>query len=167
MGTSVKTGVPIYFYMKTLIQLLLIFCVLVVSVNAKPVLHGKVIKVTDGDTIVLLVGKTSHRIRLSSIDAPERSQAYGKASRMALGEFLRGKTVTVLVNGKDRYRRLLGTVFADDENVNEWMLRNGWAWHYKKYDKSEVLAKLESQARFEKLGLWKGDDPVAPWKFRK
>ena len=167
MGTSVYAGVPITFYMKLLIQMMLVLCLLVTTVNAKPVLHGKVIKVTDGDTIVLLVGKISHRIRLSSIDAPERSQEYGKASRMALGEFLRGKTVTVLVNGKDRYRRLLGTVFADDENVNEWMLRNGWAWHYKKYEKSKILAQLESQAKLESLGLWKGKNPIPPWDFRK
>lgn len=75
--------------------------------------------------------------------------------------------MTVLFLGcKDRYKRVLGTIYADGTNVNEWMLRNGWAWHYRRYCKSAKLAQLEAQARLEKSGLWKGKDPVAPWEFR-
>lgn len=153
--------------MKMVPQILLGWCLLVGVADAQKVLHGKVIKVTDGDTLIILVNQKPHKVRLLSIDAPERSQAYGKTSRIALGSFLKGKKVSVLVNGKDRYKRVLGTVFADDKNVNEWMLRNGWAWHYKKYCKSEFLSQLEVQAKSKKLGLWRDKDPAPPWVFRR
>jgi endonuclease YncB( thermonuclease family) len=45
-------------------------------------LTGRLVLVTDGDTIVVLdAGNTRHKIRLTGIDAPERGQAYGTKSK--------------------------------------------------------------------------------------
>ena len=58
-------------------------------------LNGKVVKVSDGDTITILVGKKQHRIRLQGIDAPERKQPYGRASGKSLSTLVAGKQVRV------------------------------------------------------------------------
>ena len=54
---------------------------------------GKVIGVTDGDTIKVLVNKESVTVRLEGIDAPESGQSYGKKSKEALAEMVAGKIV--------------------------------------------------------------------------
>ena len=59
-------------------------------------LTGKVVKITDGDTLYVLdANYTQHKIRLVGIDAPERKQAYGLASRKHLASIVAGKQVTV------------------------------------------------------------------------
>ena len=58
-------------------------------------LEGKVVKVADGDTITVRVGRERHRIRLQGIDAPERKQPYGRASGRALSALVAGKQVRV------------------------------------------------------------------------
>ena len=131
-------------------------------------LAGKVIKVADADTITVLVAeKTQHKVRLEGIDAPERGQAFGTKATDALKGAIGGKPVTVKVSGKDRYGRLIGYVFAGELNLNEWLVENGWAWHYKAYSKDARLDELEKKARALKVGLWKDNNkPMAPWDYR-
>ena len=60
------------------------------------ILTGRVVRVTDGDTIVVLdAGKVQHKIRLQGIDAPERHQAYGTKSKEHLSDLVAGKNVEV------------------------------------------------------------------------
>lgn len=47
------------------------------------------------------------------------------------------------------------------------MVKNGFAWHFKKYSKDPVYAQLEIEARNNKAGLWADPDAVAPWTWRK
>lgn len=166
MGSSVLLEIP-FSFMISVFRWWVLGLLLTVITNAGEVLKGKVIKVTDGDTIILLVGKEPIKIRLSSIDAPERSQPYGNASKLALGEFLKDKQVHVEVDGKDRYKRILGTVVANSINVNQWLVQNGWAWQYRLYDKSELFSKLELEARLKKVGLWTDGNPISPWEYRR
>lgn len=59
-------------------------------------LNGKVVKITDGDTLVVLdAGNTQHKIRLSGIDAPESNQPFGKRSKEALSALVGGQRVEV------------------------------------------------------------------------
>ena len=46
---------------------------------------GKVIGVTDGDTIKVLVNKETVTVRLEGIDAPEKSQSFGSKVQRSLG----------------------------------------------------------------------------------
>lgn len=127
---------------------------------------GKVIGVTDGDTIKVLVNKESVTVRLEGIDAPESGQSYGKKSKEALAEIVAGKTVTVKKTGTDKYKRTLGIVIVGDADANAKMVEDGWAWHFKKYNDEERLAKLEDAARKAKRGLWADEKPLAPWEYR-
>lgn len=128
--------------------------------------HGKVVAVYDGDTITVLENRTQHKIRLHGIDTPERGQDFGTRSKQALSGLVFGSYVQVEVLDKDRYGREIGMIHYDGQNVNLWMLRNGWAWHYKKYDKSPEFAAAEVKARQEGLGLWRGKEPTPPWEWR-
>jgi endonuclease YncB( thermonuclease family) len=139
-----------------------------VESNTPPVkwIAGKVIGITDGDTLTVLSGTTSTKIRLSSVDAPERHQAYGSQSREALARKVFQKNVVIEWRSLDRYGRTLGQIFVDGRWINKDMVQDGWAWHYRRYSKSEVLEEAEREAREAKRGLWADSDPVPPWDFR-
>ena len=137
-------------------------------------LQGKVIKVTDGDTInVLTNDNQTHKIRLSGIDAPENNQAFGSRSKQALAEAVYGKTVVVDYNKRDKYQRLVGKVLLNGKDMNLRQVQLGMAWHYKKYEHEQdvedrsVYANAEYQAQREKLGLWIDANSIPPWEFRK
>ena len=67
-------------------QVTSLFLIFLTIVNAD-ILTGKVVSVTDGDTIkVLTKNKTLYKIRLNGIDAPEKSQAFGKKSKANLSQ---------------------------------------------------------------------------------
>ena len=127
---------------------------------------GKVIGVTDGDTIKVLVNKESVTVRLEGIDAPESGQSCGKKSKEALAEMVAGKTVTVKKTGTDKYKRPLGIVIVDDADANAKMVEDGWVWHYSRYSKDKKFSEAEAEARIKKKGLWIDQNPVAPWDYR-
>jgi endonuclease YncB( thermonuclease family) len=134
--------------------------------NAIEEFAGKVIGVTDGDTIKVLVDKMPRVVRLEGIDAPEAKQSFGNKSKQALSKLVVGKTVRVLVTGTDKYKRTLGKVEIEGVDVNAQMIEDGWAWHYKKYNSEMRLSKLEEQAKTAKKGLWAEENPLPPWEFR-
>lgn len=127
---------------------------------------GKVIGVTDGDTIKVLVNKETITVRLEGIDAPESGQSFGKKSKVALAELVAGKSVIVKKTGTDKYKRTLGIVILEDVDVNATLVEDGWAWHFKKYNDEARLATLEESARKAKRGLWADENPLAPWDYR-
>ena len=53
-----------------------------------------------------------------------------------------------------------------DININLKMVKDGYAWHFKKYNSEKRFADAESDARNEKLGIWAAGIPMAPWDFR-
>jgi len=138
------------------------------SIAKNDTLYGKVIKIVDGDTFDLLTdNKTTIRIRMNAIDCPERKQDYYQVCKNALAEYIFGKHVKLVTHGKDRYKRIIADVFYKNENVNLKMIQNGFAWHYKKYSSDPSMAKAEKDARVAKIGLWKKDNGIAPWDYRK
>jgi endonuclease YncB( thermonuclease family) len=80
-----------------------------------------------------------------------------------------GKTVRVNYQKRDRYGRILGTVFLPDgTNLNDAILANGYAWWYQKYSPSDSkLNQLEAKAKDNYEGLWSQPNPQAPWNYRK
>ena len=143
----------------------------VTSAFAAETLKGRVVKVADGDTITVLdAANVQHRIRLDKIDAPEKAQPFGGASRKHLATFVAGKIVEVEWTKKDKYGRILGTVWAMLPvriDVNLQMVKDGYAWHYKHFDDTQSYADAETAARMAKRGLWKDPAPIPPYEFRK
>ena len=108
---------------------------------------GRVISVADGDTITIIGDEnTQYKIRLNAIDAPEKSQAFGQKSKQQLSNYVFGKDVTVKWKSKDKYGRVLGTVFVGGKDINLQMVRDGYAHHYKRFDSSPAYAAAEAEA---------------------
>lgn len=106
-------------------------------------LEGKVIKVSDGDTVKILdADKKTHKLRLAGIDAPEKKQAFGKVARQFLSSIVSQKTVCVTGDKYDRYGRLVGVVYYQGVDVNLEMVKAGLAWHYKEYTQRVQSAGL-------------------------
>jgi endonuclease YncB( thermonuclease family) len=127
---------------------------------------GKVVGVTDGDTIKVLRYGKQVRIRLAAIDCPEKGQPWGNKAKQFTSHMALFQTVGVLPVGKDRYGRIIGWVFIEEINLNKALLRAGLAWHYRQYSNDSLLTALEMEARAAKKGLWSEPDPVAPWVWR-
>jgi len=146
-------------------------------------LQGKVVKVIDGDTFTILDEQgLKHDVRLMSIDAPEKGQPYGEASRQNLIELVSGKPVTIEYEKRDRYKRVVGKVLVDPPgdvfclaigcvkkvDVGLEQVMAGLAWHYKKHQNEqseggrEVYSAAESVARGQQLGLWKNKGLIPP-----
>ena len=68
--------------------------------------------ISDGDTVHLLTDKKEKiKIRLNDIDAPENKQAYGNKSKENLKKYIYQKNVVVEYKNKDKYKRVLGTIY--------------------------------------------------------
>lgn len=129
----------------------------------------KVVGVTDGDTFTAINRDNLQlKIRVYGIDAPEKGQDFGKRAKQALSDYIFGKEVTIDVKKTDGWGRYVSYVYtADGKDVSLMMLKDGMAWHFKKYDLTEEYAKAEEQAKAKKVGLWSMPNPVAPWDYRK
>ena len=98
------------------------------SVNAET-LTGRVEQVSDGDTVAVLgASNVQHKIRISGIDAPERKQPFGNASRKHLATLVAGQEITVKWENRDRYGRIVGFVIVDGQDVNLAQVKAGMAW---------------------------------------
>lgn len=129
---------------------------------------GRVVKVDEGDTLTVLVNRTQIRVRLDSIDAPERKQAFARRSQQSLASVCAAKTASVIDAGKDRYGRTIGRVTCDGVDANMEQVRRGMAWVHKQYAPfGSPLYEAEVYARLRQLGLWADADPVAPWEWRE
>ncbi len=130
-------------------------------------ISGRVVGVSDGDSLTLLVqGNRQIKVRLDGIDAPEAGQEFSKNAKDGLSRLVFGKEVFLKVSGTDRYERTLGTVYVGGVNANLELVRQGLAWHYKKYSDDPELAQAEVDARAARAGLWRGFDPMPPWEYR-
>jgi len=153
----------------------LFFCTLLLSsgVCSAEVFAGRIVGVIDGDTVdVLIDTETLIRVRLSGIDAPERKQAFGSVAKKALSELTFDRRVIIEAQKVDQWGRLIGKVLVAGNDANLAMVKNGLAFHYKKYqheqpaDDRQLYAAAELAARTRRIGLWADEEPVPPWEFR-
>lgn len=136
-------------------------------------LMGRIVRVTDGDTVVLLDAmNVRHKLRLAGIDAPELRMPYGGQARQHLANLVFGKDVLALVTKRDRYGRAIATVMLRGEDANLQMLEVGLAWHYTQFaleqagDNASRYLQAEQGARMRFVGLWTEARPIAPWDWR-
>ena len=126
-------------------------------------------RVVDGDTVVI----GQQHIRLEGIDAPETDQicldakgdrwTCGVGARDRLNERIGSRQVSCSDKGRDRYGRMLSTCSVAGEDLNAWMVREGWALAYVHY--SQAYVGEEATARDANRGIWSGAF-IAPWDYR-
>ncbi len=129
---------------------------------------GRVVGVSDGDTITVMHNGKGERIRLHGIDCPEKRQAFGNRAKQFTSKLVFGTTVTVQVVDRDRYGRTVAEVLLPDgRSLNRELVKAGFAWWYWRYTPDdETLALLEREARGAQRGLWADPHAVAPWEWR-
>lgn len=149
-------------------KLLIIFLFLLGTiVSHAAVITGKVIVISDGDTVHILTSdKKDIKIRLNKIDAPEHNQDFGQQSKKSLSDMIFGKTVTVQYQMKDRYGRVLGIIYLGSHDINLEQVKRGMAWVYRRYTDDSVYIHAEGTAKQNKAGLWSNANPMNPEQFR-
>ena len=154
--------------MYKIFRVLLLFQLLVTpAIASDKTFSGKVVKVSDGDTIQVMHEGKAEKIRLAGIDCPEKKQPFGQAAKKFTSNLIVQKIITVQVKTTDRYGRTVGEVILPDgRSLNRELVRAGYAWWYRKYSKDTSLETLESDARTTRRGLWSDPNPVAPWDWR-
>ena len=128
---------------------------------------GRVVGISDGDTISVMHGTRAEKIRLNGIDCPEKRQAFGQRAKQFTSKLAFGKDVTIKTFSHDKYGRTIGDVILLDGRIlNQELIKAGLAWWYEKYSRNTMLRDLEAEARTAKHGLWVYPDPIAPWEWR-
>ena len=136
------------------------------------VTEGRVVRIVDGDTIVVEGQGIRQKVRLSGIDTPERDQPWGSAATREMRRLVAGKDVSVHWYKTDRWDRLIGNVLVDGEDVGLLMIERGMAWHIQRYADEQTLSDMkayaaaENAARAAKRGLWSDPQPIPPWEWR-
>lgn len=122
----------------------------------------------DGDTLtVLAAGNRTIKVRLAEIDAPEKSQPFGQASKRSLSDLCYDREARLTVETRDRYGRTVARVACDGVDANREQIRRGLAWAYIKYLRDPSLRDVEAEAREAGRGLWSEPDPMPPWEWRR
>lgn len=102
---------------------------------------GRVVGVSDGDTLSLLRDGRAVKVRLHGIDCPEKGQPFGAAAKKFTSDAAFGKEVTVQPKAKDRYGRTVAEIMLPDgTSLNQQLVSNGLAWWYRKYAPSSCKA---------------------------
>lgn len=157
----------------TYIKFKLLIVLIIFSLPLSADFSGLVIKVIDGDTIIVLDGAKKRKVRLVGIDAPELKQNFGLKSKQELSDLIDRKRVKILSNSEDRFKRALGKVIYKNIDINLSLIKVGMAWHYKRYKKNQSKKDQVEYAYHEKLaiesqiGLWGDNNSIAPWDWRR
>jgi endonuclease YncB( thermonuclease family) len=141
----------------------------IVPVSAQGPIAG-IASVIDGDTIEI----HGQRIRLFGIDAPESGQLCmrpsgkrwrcGQQASFALADQIGAATVRCERRDLDRYGRVVAVCFKGTEDLDRWMVANGWAVAYRRYSLDYVAD--EDTARRNRINIWSGAFDM-PWNWRR
>ncbi len=130
---------------------------------------GTLVRVVDGDTLIVKLDGEEERVRIIGIDAPESVrpnypvECFGKeASDYLTSQLVPGDTVHIETDPsqdtRDRNGRILAHVFNNnDQNIGELMVSGGYTYEYTYRDPYQYQSSYqaaENYARNKKLGLW-------------
>lgn len=133
----------------------------------------KVVDVIDGDTVFVQDRtRSSRKIWLAGIDAPELAQHYGLQSKKHLEQLVLGESVEVEYLKRDRYGRIIGKLKKYGQDINLQQIKAGFAWFFKQgpdeltQQDQIIYQSAEKTAKTSGLGLWSFSSALPPWEFR-
>ncbi len=127
-----------------------------------------VVGVSDGDTLTALSASRQRlKCRLYGIDAPEKKQAFGQASKLSLSALSYGRSANIDIVGRDRYGRAICKIAVAGVDINKEQIARGMAWMYRRYAKDRTYSDAEQKAQSRRVGIWRDTEPVPPWDFRR
>ena len=155
-------------------RLFMLVFLLLISVRAPAeTLTGRIVGVSDGDTLTLLDAKqVPHKIRGAGIDAPEKKQPFGEKAKSSLSALAYNRAAEADCRKIDRYRRKVCVVFVGGKDVGLEQIRSGMAWWYRQYAKEQTPQEridyehAEAQAKRHRDGFWSDPNPIPPWEWR-
>jgi endonuclease YncB( thermonuclease family) len=128
----------------------------------------RVVGIADGDTLTALGADNQLvKCRLYGIDAPEKKQAFGQASKLSLSQLAFGRSAHIDITGRDRYGRAICKVAVGGIDVNKEQITRGMAWMYRQYARDISYSAAEQGAQARRVGIWRDAEPVPPWDFRR
>ena len=138
-------------------------------------IEGRVVGVADGDTVTVLdADKKQYKLRLAYIDAPEKAMPFGQASKSNLSDLVFEQNVVAHIDDVDRYGRGVARISKAEQDINLAQVDAGFAWHYATYAKKtqsrgefQQYEQAQANAKSQRTGLWKDNNPTAPWDWRK
>lgn len=135
---------------------------------ADPAAPARVTIVIDGDTFdVVDTDGARHRVRIAGIDAPERDQPMGLQAKRFLANAIAHREVLLTRFDTDHFGRVVCSVSLRGEDVGLMMIRNGLAWHYRRFTPHwSAYAAAQTRAEKSGIGLWGKPGLVEPWRFR-
>ena len=166
-GQELPAVAAVQLRMRLLLRLSLLCVCFVSCLAGAEEFTARVIVVLDGDTVLVVRGTERIKIRLADIDAPEKDQPYGMASKRALLDRVLHQQVQINSRAQDDYGRTVAHLLLDGLNVNEEQVRQGMAWEYSHFHKDRRYRALQAEARQARRGLWEQDNPTPPWQWRK
>jgi endonuclease YncB( thermonuclease family) len=153
----------------TLRKLSIVLCLLLVPSAAGAVDITGVPKIREADQVVI----GNHRVRLGGVDAPSADQlclntkgerwTCGAAARDELIKYAGGKSWSCQTRSTDRRGRTVARCTVDGQDIQKWLVANGWALAYVRFSKDYEAD--EKAAREAKAGMWQGAF-IAPWDWR-
>jgi endonuclease YncB( thermonuclease family) len=145
-------------------------------------LSGRVVGVSDGDTLTVLVKERQVKVRIKGIDAPEKGQAFAEPSKQSLARMAFQKDARLECHKTDRYGRKVCKVWVQPDDcptcgqtldVGHAQVIAGMAWWFRKYIREQThedrgrYESSENEARLRKVGLWSDPHPIPPWEWRR
>lgn len=153
--------------MKTLKLILCLLASVPFTTIAQPPIHGTVVGVIDGNTLLVETSDDTYRVLLHGIDSPEPGQRFADQSTARLKELVLNKRVTIQLQGRDRQGHRIGRIYLDSAtDPHHEMVKAGLAWPAEKHI-DPALEALKEEARQKSLGLWSEENPVPPWTYRR
>lgn len=132
-----------------------------------PAFAHRVIGVTTGDTLTLLVNQQPLTVRLANIDAPEKMQAFAEQSRQSLAALCMGREADYKEQDIDYRGQTVAAVTCDGVEASRAQIERGMAWVDDKHNRDFTFPALQWMARRDRKGLWAHENPVPPWEFRR
>jgi micrococcal nuclease len=149
--------------------LLIVVCLLGVDAySGATEFTGKVVAVIDGNTFeVLTEDQQLKKFILAGIDSPEPGQPYSDKAKKLLEKLILEEKVIVQVEGKNRWGyTAIVTVVKNNSDPRLELLEQGLAWTSEQ-NPIEDLEKIRAKAQKQSKGLWKDEEPTAPWIYRR
>ena len=148
----------------------LLFCVLIFQVPFALAWQGVVDQVVDGDSLkVRHESGRVYNVQLYGVRTPWLSQPGGPEAKEAARKIVEGKSVNVQVINVNPGGSTVAVVAINEQySLQAFLVGSGMAWVYDGHCDLKMCAQwnaMEQQARTAGRGLWKDDNPVAPWKW--
>lgn len=148
---------------------LLLALALPAAAQSEPPWTAQVVKIVDGDSLLVQNGGKEIEVRLFGVDCPEWRQPHGKEALTFTRNLAPpGTKVKIYPKGKDSGGRKLGRVFVGKKELNLALIKAGMAWWYARYAPLMTnYYEAQEEAKKFSRGLWIDADPMPPWLWRK